>query len=139
MNTKYALHARFGTPIVALGDICEEFFHINAETANGKANSQSLPIPTFRMEDHKRSPFMVHLDDLADLIDLRIRAAKHEFTIQGKLSDEEMQIVQKWQWLHQNQRQVRRNKRKKRLKEVKKELGKEAMNDAAPFSKRDEL
>lgn len=69
MNTKYALHARFGTPIVALADICEEFFHINAETANGKANSQSLPIPSFRMEDHKRSPFMVHLDDLATHIE----------------------------------------------------------------------
>ncbi|TFH90089.1 pyocin activator PrtN family protein [Vibrio ouci] len=69
MNTKYALHARFGTPIVALGDICEEFFHINAETANGKANSQSLPIPVFRMEEHKRSPFMVHLNDLATHID----------------------------------------------------------------------
>ena len=69
MNTKYALHARFGTPIVALADICEEFFHINKDTAQGKANAGTFPIPVFRMENSKRSPFMVHVDDLANHID----------------------------------------------------------------------
>lgn len=93
MNTKYALHARFGTPILALCDICEEFFHINEDTAKGKANSQSLPIPVFRMDDNKRSPFMVHVDDLAELIDLRRQGALTEFVTKTPMESDERETI----------------------------------------------
>ncbi|OEE30755.1 hypothetical protein A1QO_15600 [Vibrio genomosp. F10 str. ZF-129] len=93
MNTKYALHARFGTPLLALSDVCEEFFHINEDTAKGKANSHSLPIPVFRMDDNKRSPFMVHVDDLADLIDLRRQSALKEFVSKTPMQADERETT----------------------------------------------
>ncbi|MBD1576276.1 pyocin activator protein PrtN [Vibrio sp. S11_S32] len=71
MNTKYALHARFGNPVVHLEDICEEFFGISPKTAKQKAISQVLPIATFRLDDSQRCPIMVDVSDLGDYIDKR--------------------------------------------------------------------
>ncbi|WP_028115898.1 pyocin activator PrtN family protein [Ferrimonas senticii] len=79
MNTRYALHATFGKPIIELSAICQSYFGINLRTAYLKANAQSLPIPAFRMDNSQRSPFFVNVDDLADYIDRRMAEAKAEF------------------------------------------------------------
>jgi len=79
MNTKYALHAMYGKPVVELSLVCSEFFGINKNTAYQKANHQAFPIPTFRLDNSQRSPFYVNLDDLAEHIDKRKQEAMDEF------------------------------------------------------------
>jgi hypothetical protein len=75
MNTAFALLARFETPALKLEDICEEFFGLSRDKAYQRAATNELPVPTFRVADSVKAPRMVHVDDLAKLIDER-RAAE---------------------------------------------------------------
>ncbi len=84
MNTAYALFARFETPTILLSDVCEEFLGLSFKTAQYRANKGSLEIPTFKLTDKTSSPHLVHVDDLAQLIDEQRRKAKAEWqSVQG--------------------------------------------------------
>lgn len=79
MNTSFALHARFGTPVVPLADISEEFLSLTSKTAIQRARAERLPFPTFQMRKSERSPLMVKLTDLADYIDSQYEQARKEW------------------------------------------------------------
>lgn len=79
MNTAFALLARYESPAVKLDDICEEFFGLDKEKAYAKANLNELPVPTFRARDSQKAPRMVHVDDLARLLDQRRVEARQEW------------------------------------------------------------
>lgn len=79
MNTAFALLARFESPTVPLEDICEEFFGMKKEKANEKASLNELPVPTFRASDSQKAPRLVHVDDLAKMLDEQRATAKAEW------------------------------------------------------------
>ncbi len=79
MNTAFALLARFESPTVKLEDICVEFFGMKKEKAYERAALNELPVPTFRASDSQKAPVMVHVDDLAKLLDERRTAARIEW------------------------------------------------------------
>ena len=54
MNTKYALHAAFGKPIIPVSEICQEFFNCKVQTANQQIRAKTFPIPAFRLTDKKQ-------------------------------------------------------------------------------------
>lgn len=79
INIAYALHLRFGSPVVELRHISEEFFGVSPKTAQQRVNACEFPIPAFRMEDSQRSPSLVRIDDLASYLEKRYEAAKTEW------------------------------------------------------------
>lgn len=74
MNTKFALLARFGSPVVGLLDISEEFFGMKKRTVQDKVYLGEFPVPVIRLSE--RSPLLVHIDDLSDFIDSKLDEAR---------------------------------------------------------------
>ena len=94
MNTQYALHAAFGTPIIKLSEVSEQFFGMKYTTAKAKVNAKEFPIPAFKLheahpnlsdDESKKAnlgtkmPLFVHVDDLANYIDKKRAEAKREW------------------------------------------------------------
>ncbi len=67
-STFFALMAEFQTASVELNKVCEKYFGLTAPEAAKRANLNRLPIPAFRCGTQK-SAFMIHIEDLATLID----------------------------------------------------------------------
>lgn len=78
MNTALLLAAAFdGRPAVPLEEICEQYFGLSKEKANAKASVNELPVPTFRAAESQKAPRLVHVDDLAKLLDaMRAKATQ---------------------------------------------------------------
>ena len=74
-TTHEVLLARYGSPTVPLVDIAEEFLGLSSRKAQEYANKGQLPLPAFRLGSRK-SPYQVHLKDLAKLIDQQASAAR---------------------------------------------------------------
>ena len=80
MNTTFLLMAQFNKALVPLKEVCDEFFGCSLRTATQKANAGTLPIPILKCDGaSKKSPLLVHVSDLAALIDLRREEAKKEW------------------------------------------------------------
>lgn len=79
MNTAFALAFRFGTTVVPLKDISEEFLGITPKTANTRANTGEIEIPVFQLRVSTKSPYLVKIEDLAFYIDDCHRKAKAEW------------------------------------------------------------
>ncbi|AGB11006.1 TPA: pyocin activator PrtN family protein [Vibrio parahaemolyticus] len=85
MNTQYALHAVFGTPIIKLSEVSEQFFGMKYATAKAKVNAKEFPIPAFRLHEETQTnqgtkmPLFVSVDDLAAYIDKKREEAKSEW------------------------------------------------------------
>lgn len=69
MNTVFALMAVYGGPTVPLEKICEEFLGLSRQEAMRQAAAGELPLPVFRLNKSRKAPYMVHITDLAKLID----------------------------------------------------------------------
>ncbi|AXD28279.1 pyocin activator protein PrtN [Salmonella enterica] len=76
MNTMFLLMAEYETPAVPLSDICEKYLGIKPSTAESKASLGQLCLPTFRLGESQKSPRLVYLQDLAELIDRKRKEAK---------------------------------------------------------------
>lgn len=69
MNTLMLLMARYETATIPLEDIREEYFNVTSKReSDAKARSHDYPIPVFKLGG-QRSPWMVHIKDLAAHID----------------------------------------------------------------------
>lgn len=80
MKTLMLLAAKYETPAIQLEVIREEFLGIKTKLeADRKASNFDLPIPVFKLGT-SRSPYMVHLQDLADYIDKQAAAARVELS-----------------------------------------------------------
>ena len=79
MNTKYALHARYGKPVIPVSEICQEFFNCMLQTANQRIRGGTFPVPAFRLSGKNSGDFFVKVDDLADYIDKMHAKAKEEW------------------------------------------------------------
>ncbi|WP_446470595.1 pyocin activator PrtN family protein [Xenorhabdus stockiae] len=76
MNTVFLLMAEFETATIPLADIAERYLGMKPATAEQKASLGLLSLPTFRCNDSQKSPRMVHVGDLADLIDRKRKESK---------------------------------------------------------------
>lgn len=64
------LTARYGmNPLVELDKIAEEFLKMSIATARRKANNYDLPFPVIRLGNSQKSPYVVHITELAKYID----------------------------------------------------------------------
>lgn len=79
METSFALLARFGTPLIPLEKICEEFLGLKAKTAESKAKACTLPFPTLKLRNSERAPTMVKIEDLALHIDKKYDESQKEW------------------------------------------------------------
>ncbi|WP_071883775.1 pyocin activator PrtN family protein [Serratia marcescens] len=78
MNTMFLLMAEYERSSIPLSEIAERYLGLRPSTAEQKAAEGKLPIVTFRVGNTQKSPRMVHVADLAELIDQRRKAAKEE-------------------------------------------------------------
>jgi len=79
MKTALLLMAQYEKTAIPLEDICQEYFSCSRHTAIQKAKASTLPVPAFQMGISQKSPWFVHVDDLAKLIDKRRGEAKEEW------------------------------------------------------------
>lgn len=69
MNTMFLLMAEYETATIPLELVSEKYFGIKSKAeADRKAGSHKLPISAFKTGG-QRSPYLVHIQDLADYID----------------------------------------------------------------------
>jgi hypothetical protein len=80
MDTRDALFKEFGEPAVPLANVCQRYLGMKYPTARAAANANELPFPVFRLNDSRKAPWMVHIDDLAEHIDSRRKCANESWT-----------------------------------------------------------
>lgn len=78
MNTMFLLMAEYEKSNIPLSEIAERYLGLKPATAEQKAAEGKLPIATFRVGNSQKAPRLVHIEDLAALIDLRRKEAKEE-------------------------------------------------------------
>ncbi|MCJ8322746.1 MAG: pyocin activator PrtN family protein [Rhizobiales bacterium] len=78
MNTHFMLLAQFEKPVIPLIEVCKEYFNMSTHTACNRAKCGTLPVPAFRLGKSQKHPWLIHLNDLADLIDTQAAEAKRE-------------------------------------------------------------
>jgi hypothetical protein len=75
MTTLEALQKEFNGPTAKVEDVADKYLGIGKSLAKRMAGLNTLPIPVHRLGSRK-SPWMVDLKDLANLIDKKIQEAK---------------------------------------------------------------
>ncbi|ADZ91065.1 hypothetical protein GV054_08980 [Marinomonas mediterranea] len=85
-KTLFLLMAEFeGRTAVPLAEALHYTNYTTLAEANKAANAATLSIPAFRMADSQKSPYMVHLEDLAVCIDAaRKKAMESSYLLSGK-------------------------------------------------------
>lgn len=77
--TLWMLLAQFnGQATVPLDSICNAYFGMSQQKAAVSAQKCTLPVPAFRLSPSQKSPWLVHLSDLAVHIDKCREAAAKE-------------------------------------------------------------
>lgn len=81
MNTAFLLMACYdGQPIIPVDKICADFFpHLTEVKLLRKVREGQLPLPLVSIEASQKSAKGVHLQDLADYLDMRRAEAQREF------------------------------------------------------------
>lgn len=79
MNTLFLLAAQYNKTLIPLDDICEEHFGMDRKAAYQAAAANKLPVPAVRMRESQKCPWLIHINELATLIDTRAAAAKAEW------------------------------------------------------------
>ncbi|HYL89980.1 MAG TPA: pyocin activator PrtN family protein [Burkholderiales bacterium] len=79
-TTLQALIKRFNGPTAPLEAVALEYFGLSREKAYADAGLNRLPVPTFRCRDSQKAPLLVHVEDLAALIDARRTEQRDEWT-----------------------------------------------------------
>lgn len=69
MKTAFLLMAQHGSAMIPLASICDEYLGMTQQVAQRKAATQELPFPVVRLNPGRKSPLVVHVDDLAAYID----------------------------------------------------------------------
>ncbi|WP_413479581.1 pyocin activator PrtN family protein [Vibrio hibernica] len=82
--THHILLMRYSNRVVlAVEEIAEDYLGLATSTAKRKAALGTLPFPVFQLGDSIRSPYVVHLDDLAKHIDKRCAEAEAMWKMLG--------------------------------------------------------
>jgi hypothetical protein len=80
MNTAFLLLAQYdGLAVIPAERVCRDYFsHLTPDKFLRKVSAGEIKIPLVRIETSQKSAKGVHLQDLADYLDARRKAAKRE-------------------------------------------------------------
>lgn len=80
LNTNDYLFMKYRSMTVELMTIVSDYFpHLSKAEALRKANSQEFPFSVFKLDQSKRAPFLVHVKDLADVLDTEYTKATKDY------------------------------------------------------------
>ncbi|TCB67519.1 pyocin activator PrtN family protein [Acinetobacter sp. ANC 4178] len=80
LNTLDYLFMRYRSMTVDLLSIVSDYYpHLSKAEALRKANNQEFPFSVFKIDQSKRAPFLVHVKDLADILDKQYSEASKDF------------------------------------------------------------
>lgn len=80
LNTIDYLFIKYRSMIVELMTIVTDYYpHLSKAEALRKANNQEFPFSVFKIDQSKRAPFLVHVKDLADILDKQYSEASKDF------------------------------------------------------------
>ena len=80
LNTNDYLFMKYRSMTVELMTIVSDYFpHLSKAEALRKANSQEFPFSVFKLDQSKRAPFLVHVKDLADVLDTESTKAAQDY------------------------------------------------------------
>ncbi|GAC23495.1 hypothetical protein GMES_1196 [Paraglaciecola mesophila KMM 241] len=83
-NTTLSLFATFGSAIIPFRDIVDKYLGITYDNALKQVKSGDLPLKIFRITSRQKAPYLVHIDDLSQLIENRRLAAQNKTKKYGK-------------------------------------------------------
>lgn len=85
MNTVFLLMAEFQTTTLPLEEVAPKYFGINnIDKAKRMAARNELPVAFFKATSSNKCPWHCHVQDLANLIDTKRKAANDEFIISNR-------------------------------------------------------
>lgn len=74
------LFIKYRSMTVELMTIVTDYYpHLSKAEALRKANNQEFPFSVFKIDQSKRAPFLVHVKDLADILDKQYSEASKDF------------------------------------------------------------
>ncbi|MFR9680223.1 MULTISPECIES: pyocin activator PrtN family protein [unclassified Acinetobacter] len=80
LNTLDYLFIRYRSMTIELMTIVSDYYpHLSKAEALRKANNQEFPFSVFKLDKSKRAPFLVHLNDFADVLDKHYSQASKDF------------------------------------------------------------
>jgi len=80
INTTDLLFIKYRSMIVELMTIVADYYpHLSKAEALRKANNQEFPFSVFKIDQSKRAPFLVHIKDLADILDSKYLEASKDY------------------------------------------------------------
>ena len=80
INTLDDLYMQYWSMTVDLLLIVSDYYpHLSKAEALRKANNQDYPFSVFKIDQSKRAPFLVHVKDLADVLDKKYSEASKDY------------------------------------------------------------
>ncbi|WP_218697755.1 pyocin activator PrtN family protein [Acinetobacter harbinensis] len=80
MDMNDYLFIKYRSMTVELMTIVSDYYpHLSKAEALRKANNQEFPFSVFKIDQSKRAPFLVHVKDLADILDKQYLEASKDF------------------------------------------------------------
>ncbi|MEG0602973.1 MAG: pyocin activator PrtN family protein [Acinetobacter sp.] len=80
LNTFDYLFMKYRSMTIELMTIVADYYpHLSKAEALRKANNQEFPFSVFKIDQSKRAPFLVHVKDLADILDKQYSEASKDF------------------------------------------------------------
>lgn len=80
MSTNEYLFIKYRSMTVELMAVVADYYpHLSKAEALRKANNQEFPFSVFKIDQSKRAPFLVHVKDLADILDKKYSEASKDF------------------------------------------------------------
>lgn len=81
LNTLDYLFMRYRSMTVDLLSIVSDYYpHLSKAEALRKANNQEFPFSVFKIDQSKRAPFLVHVKDLANVLDIEYSKAAQDYS-----------------------------------------------------------
>ena len=80
ISTSDYLFMKYRSMTVELMTVIADYYpHLSKAEALRKANNQDYPFSVFKMDQSKRAPFLVHVKDLADVLDKKYSEASKDY------------------------------------------------------------
>lgn len=80
LSTTDYLFMKYRSMTIDLMTIVEDYYpHLSKAEALRKANNCEFPFSVFKIDKSKRAPFLVHLNDFADVLDKQYSQASKDF------------------------------------------------------------
>ncbi|MHA3049958.1 pyocin activator PrtN family protein [Acinetobacter sp. ANC 4639] len=80
MSTNEYLFIKYRSMTIELMTVVADYYpHLSKAEALRKANNQEFPFSVFKIDQSKRAPFLVHVKDLADVLDKKYSEASKDF------------------------------------------------------------